>query len=248
MNVLISLSSFGAAEVGRHGQRWCAELAMQAGADGVEVRGEMLRDPANELPTLAGQAEVYSSPEGLWAEGGWLDGAALDRGIAAAATLGAKRLKMSIGDFRMSSHGALAGVKAQLAGTRVELLIENDQTVQGGSLPVLQAFFGAADRAGLDLGMTFDMGNWHWLGEDPLQAAVALAPRVRYVHCKGVQRMPAKWVAVPLADSVAPWRTLLRALPADVPHAIEYPLIGDDLVAVARDQVAQIRALRAAAA
>jgi sugar phosphate isomerase/epimerase len=247
MNVLISLSSFGTAEVGRHGQRWCAELAMQAGADGVEVRGEMLRDPANELPALAGHAEVYSSPEGLWAEGGWLDGAALDRGIAAATTLGAKRLKMSIGDFRASSHGALAGVKAQLAGTRVELLIENDQTVRGGSLPALQAFFGAADHAGLDLGMTFDMGNWHWLGEDPLQAAAALAPRVRYVHCKGVQRLPAKWVAVPLADSAAPWRTLLRALPADVPHAIEYPLIGDDLLAVVRDQVAQIRALRAAA-
>lgn len=95
--------------------------------------------------------------------------------------------------------------------------------------------------------MTFDMGNWHWQGECPLQAAQALAPHVRYVHCKGVQRLPAKWVAVPLADSVAPWRAVLRALPADVPHAIEYPLVGDDLVAVTREQVAFIRAAREAA-
>lgn len=242
--VLISLSSFGAAEVGRHGQLWCARLAMAAGADSVEVRGELLRDPAAELPALAGLASVYSSPEGLWAEGGWLDSAALARGLAAATTLGARRLKMAIGDFRASSHGALAGLRAQLAETPIELVLENDQTVPAGTLPALQAFFDAADNAGLDLGMTFDMGNWHWLGECPLQAAEALAPRVRYVHCKGVQRLPAKWVAVPLAESVAPWRAVLRALPAEVPHAIEYPLIGDDLLAVTRDQVAHIRALR----
>ena len=242
--VLISLSSFGAAEVGRHGQLWCSQLALEAGADSVEVRGEMLRNPDAELPSLAGLASVYSSPEGLWAEGGWLDSAALARGIAAATRLGARRLKMSIGDFRASSHGSLWGLKVQLAETRIELLIENDQTVRAGTLAALQSFFDAADRAGVELGMTFDMGNWHWVGECPLQAAQALAQHVRYVHCKGVQRLPAKWVAVPLADSVAPWRAILRALPADVPHAIEYPLIGDDLVAVTRGQLAVVREAR----
>ena len=86
--------------------------------------------------------------------------------------------------------------------------------------------------------MTFDMGNWHWLGECPLEAARTFAARVRYVHCKGVQRQPAKWVAVPLADSAAPWRAVLRQLPRGVPWAIEYPLVGDDLLAVTREQVA----------
>ena len=212
--VLISLSSFGAAEVGRHGQLWCSQLAKRAGADSVEVRGEMLRDADAELPALNGLASVYSSPEGLWAQGGWLDSAALKRGIAAATRVGARRLKMSIGDFQASSHGSLWGLKIELAETRVEL------------------------------GMTFDMGNWHWLGECPLQAAQALGRRVRYVHCKGAQRLPHKWVAVPLADSAAPWRAVLRALPADVPHAIEYPLAGDDLPAVVRAQVDFIRAAR----
>ena len=241
--VLVSLSSFGTAEVGRHGQLWYAQLAKSAGADSVEVRGEMLRDPATELPALAGLASVYSSPEGLWAEGGWLDSAALGRGIAAATTLGAKRLKMSIGDFRASSHGSLWGLKVQLSETRIELLIENDQTVSAGSLPALTTFFDAAEGAGISLGMTFDMGNWHHVGECPIEAAKALGKRVRYVHCKGVQRLPAKWVAVPLAESAAPWRALFRALPADVPRAIEYPLMGDDLLAVAREQIAFVRAL-----
>lgn len=241
--VLISLSSYGAAEVGRHGQLFFAQLARAAGADSAEVRGELLRDPAAELPALAGLASVYSSPEGLWAEGGWLDSAALGRGIAAASTLGAKRLKMSIGDFRASSHGSLWGLKVQLADTRIELVIENDHSVAAGTLPALTSFFDAADRAGVSLGMTFDMGNWHWAGECPLDAAKALAHRVRYVHCKGVQRLPSKWVAVPLSASSAPWRAVLRALPADVPRAIEYPLVGDDLAAVTRDQVALLRSL-----
>jgi len=52
-------------------------------------------------------------------------------------------------------------------------------------------------------------------------------------------------VAVPLGDSAAPWRAVLRALPADVPHAIEYPLVGDDLLAVARTHIDFIRAARA---
>ncbi|AMM23282.1 sugar phosphate isomerase/epimerase family protein [Variovorax sp. PAMC 28711] len=241
--VLVSLSSFGAAEVGRHGQLWCAQMARAAGADSVEVRGEMLRDPVAELPALAGLASVYSSPEGLWAEGGWLDSAALGRGLAAATTLGAKRLKMSIGDFRATSHGSLWGLKVSLAETRIELVIENDQTVAAGSLPALQTFFDVADRAGVSLGMTFDMGNWHCVGECPLEAAQVFADRVRYVHCKGVQRLPAKWVAVPLTDSVAPWRAVLRALPADVPRAIEYPLVGDDLLATTREQIAHLRSL-----
>jgi hypothetical protein len=37
---------------------------------------------------------------------------------------------------------------------------------------------------------------------------------------------------------------VLRALPANVPHAIEYPLIGDDLPAVTRQQIDIIRAAR----
>src|SRR3954451_13785288 len=103
--VLISLSSFGAAEVRRHGQLWFTRLAQQAGADGVEVRGELLNDAQEELPAIAcavaqgGSAVVFSSPEGLWAPDGSRDAGALHRGLAAALLLGAPRLKMAIGGF-----------------------------------------------------------------------------------------------------------------------------------------------------
>jgi sugar phosphate isomerase/epimerase len=193
----------------------------------------------------AGLAAVYSSPEGLWRDDGTLDGAALDRALEAAALLGAARLKMSIGGFGTGSLPTLAALRERLGRSAVELLIENDQSATAGSLPALQVFFAAAAERDLPLGMTFDMGNWHWAGECPLQAAKALAPQVRYVHCKGVQRQPQRWVAVPLADSAAPWRAVLRALPADVPWAIEYPLAGDDLLATTRSEIQQLREIAA---
>lgn len=251
--VLISLSSYGAAEVRRHGQLWFTRLAQEAGADGVEVRGELLTRPEEELPEIrrwvaqAGAQVVYSSPEGLWAHHGALDVDALRRGLHAAELLDAPRLKMSIGGFRAEAHADLAQL-AQVLGRHggTELVIENDQTAAAGTLDALRSFFAATERAGLRLGMTFDMGNWHWTGECPQESARAFAGRVRYVHCKGVQRQPRRWVAVPLEASAAPWRAVLRALPRGLPWAIEYPLAGEDLLAVTRDEIRHLRAASAA--
>ena len=243
--VLISLSSFGAAEVRRHGQLWFTRLAREAGADGVEVRGELLVDAASELPAIRrameewGAPVVYSSPEPLWGTDGSPDFAAVQRALDAARLLGAKRLKISSGELAGAAAADIRRLAEAVAG--IELLIENDQTPGAGTLDALQAFFAAADAAATPLGMTFDMGNWHWMGEEPLAAARALGPRVRYVHCKGVQRQPRRWVAVPVADSAAPWRALLRAMPRGLPWAIEYPLVGDDLLATTRAEIRQLR-------
>jgi len=261
--ILVSLSSFGAAEVKRHGQGWFVGLCGAAGADGVEIRGELLQTGCGGSglgPEMSGEggAElrelsalirglgldcVYSSPEALWSAHGELCAAALERGLQAAATLSAPVLKMSIGGYGRAARPSLAFLAQRLEGRGIELLIENDQTGAAGSLHALEGFFADADRAGLPLGMTFDVGNWHWAGECPLQAAQAFAGRVRYVHCKGVQRQPARWVAVPLSDSAAPWRAVMRAMPRGLPCAIEYPLAGEDLLAVTRGAVQQLRDL-----
>lgn len=245
--ILISLSSFGAAEVRRHGQRWFAQLAKEAGADGFEVRGELLREGEAELAAIASalpdMARVYSSPDGLWALDGSLNRDALHRGISAARALEAPRLKMSIGGYASASVSDLSEVARLIAEAALELVIENDQTDTAGTLGALVPFFEALDAHGMPLGMTFDIGNWHWTGECPLLAAKALAHRVRYVHCKGVQRQPKRWVAVPLAESAAPWRAILRTQPANQPWAIEYPLMGDDLLAITRREVTQLRQL-----
>ena len=53
---------------------------------------------------------------------------------------------------------------------------------------------------------------------------------------------------MPLAESAAPWRAVLRALPRGLPCAIEYPLAGDDLLAVTRSEVQHLRAVLASLA
>lgn len=261
--VLVSLSSFGASEVRRHGQGWFVSLCAAAGADGVEIRGELLREgpgqegPGQERPGQNsaelrdlsalirdhGLDSVYSSPEMLWSAQGELDLAALERGLQAAAALSAPVLKMSIGGYGKAEPGSLSRLAERLDACDTKLLIENDQTAAAGTLQALEGFFADADQAGLPLGMTFDVGNWHWNGECPLQAAQVFAGRVRYVHYKGVQRQPARWVAVPLTDSAAPWRAIMRAMPRGLPCAIEYPLVGDDLLSVTRGAVQQLRDL-----
>jgi len=248
LSVYISLTSFGAAEVRRHGQEWFTHLSHAAGADGVEVREELLVDATHELPALADTLRrlaltgVYSCPTGLWQADGTLDEQTLDRAMARTSDLGATQLKMSIGVFNAASVATLPLLARRLATGGPTLTIENDQTEQAGTRVALQHFFDATDAIGLDLPMTFDVGNWHWTGECPQQMAALFAARVRYVHCKGVQRQPQRWVAVPLADSAAPWRTIVHAMPTDVPWAIEYPLVGDDLTAVTRTQIDHLRA------
>lgn len=249
--VLVSLGSFGAAEVRRHGQLYFARLAHDAGADGVEVRGELLTDPVSELAALRGTGlvRVYSSPEPLFQREAGLDGDALDRAMDRADALGAPQVKMSIGVFGGSTRAMahmLAALRERIVRAPAALTIENDQTGAAGGIDALQAFFAAADAAGLRLPMTFDMGNWHYVGECPLEAAAAFSGRVGYVHCKGVQRLPQQWVAVRLQQSAAPWRSIMRALPPTAPAAIEFPLAGDDLLAVTRRAVAELRQARAA--
>ena len=76
---LISLTSFGNAEVRRHGQLYFARLSHAAGVNGFEVREELLIDAAQELPALAAFARdqqldvVYSCPQPLFAMDGQLD-------------------------------------------------------------------------------------------------------------------------------------------------------------------------------
>lgn len=237
---MISLTAFGASEVRRHGQAWFARLSHEAGADGVEVRGELLRGEPGELQALAqlvadtGMRCVYSSPLGMWDEDGRFAQAAVQEGLDRARTLGAATLKMSIGRFAPGDAAGWQALGGLLSAGSVSLLVENDQRACSGSQPALQAFFREADVHGVSLGMTFDVGNWHWVGESPLEMARVFADRVRYIHCKGVFRRPDKWVAVPLEQSSAPWRAILRALPATAMRAIEYPLMGDDLTAVTR--------------
>lgn len=244
--VSISLSSFGADAVRERGQVVYIPLLAVAGASRVEWREELFEREPN--PTmLAGVAEayglqqLYSCPLELWREDGELEPEVIER-MQMAASMGAVALKVSLGHWQPKCDLKLL---KPLLEQGPELYVENDQTLHGGNLERLLAFFQAAQQQGVAPGMTFDIGNWQWQGESAEQAALRLGRWVRYVHCKAVKRREdGRLLAVPPQESdLQQWRELIRHFPARVPLAIEYPLAGKNLPALTRQRVVQLAEL-----
>ena len=93
--------------------------------------------------------------------------------------------------------------------------------------------------------MTFDIGNWQWQDQSALTAARLLGRHVDYLHCKAVaRRADGKLVALPPgATDLHLWEQLLKHMTQGITRAVEFPLQGDDLVAVTAQQVAALALL-----
>lgn len=245
--VSISLSSYGADLVRQRGQGSFIELLAAAGASRIEWREELLttEQPA-ELAAGAraqGLASIYSSPLELWLPGQPKPNPALLIALQRCEAFGSSWLKVSLGHFT-DSHDLLA-LAPILATSPVQLLVENDQTLQGGRIEPLQRFFTAVEEHGLPVAMTFDIGNWQWQDQSAAMAARQLGRHVAYVHCKAVARRDdGKLLAVaPALADLHLWEQLLKHMPVGVMRAAEYPLQGDDLAQLTAEHVATLSRL-----
>jgi len=220
------------------GQQAVLPIIAAAGADGVEIRRELF-SPAelDDLSTLgnaiatARLTAFYSVPEALFTAEGLLN-PHIDLHFVEAQQLNAQLLKYSLGHY--SRGFDCSQLREKLAALPIQLVVENDQT-DCGKLSALENYF--HDSGEVSPGMTFDMGNWLWVGDDPLLAAERLNRFVRYVHVKAAAQTKNVWRAVALDEASNLWRETLALLPTNVPHGIEFPLEGDDLVAVTRHYV-----------
>ena len=235
--IIVVTAAYGhqnVAELG--GQQALLPIVAEAGADGIEIRRELLAE--SELQCLPQLAEAiaeyrlkafYSVPDALFVEGGALN-PQLDRYLQEAEQLRAQRLKLSLGDWHpdritpLETHG-------------IRLVVENDQT-EYGRLEAIAPFF---EQQHATAGMTFDMGNWLWTGDDAVTAARRLARHVSYIHVKAAIPHGDSWRAIALDEADNSWRELIKLLPGDVPRGIEFPLQGNDLTAVTRHYVDLLR-------
>ncbi|MEI2266772.1 sugar phosphate isomerase/epimerase family protein [Erwinia sp. CGal63] len=214
------------------GQQAVVPIVAAAGADGIEIRRELFSEAElQQLSTLgktisdAGLITFYSVPEALFTEEGTLN-PNLARHLGEAEQLNARLIKYSLGHYQR-------GVDcSSLRDLPLQLVVENDQT-DCGTLAAIENYFN--DDA--PVGMTFDMGNWLWVDDSPVQAATRLARFVTYVHVKAAASAADGWRAIALDNADNLWRETLALLPSDVPRGIEFPLEGDDLVAVTRHYV-----------
>ncbi|MFM2480863.1 sugar phosphate isomerase/epimerase family protein [Celerinatantimonas sp. YJH-8] len=239
--VIVVASAYGAQFIQRlGGQAELVKIVQESGADGIEIRQELLVD-ASELKTLAvlirnaKLISVYSSPSPLFDERGRLNETALRQRLDEAVMLGAVFLKLPLGGYRNDSD--LVALGSLLQGIPLQLLVENDQTVEGGILAPLVQFFTRVTQFGVPLKMTFDMANWHWLDEDAPKAATQLGCFVDYIHVKASRVTDGLVMAIALDDAGPDWKMLLEQLPTSAPLGIEFPLTGTDLVGVTRHYV-----------
>ncbi|MBF8465273.1 sugar phosphate isomerase/epimerase [Klebsiella oxytoca] len=215
-----------------------------SGADGVEIRRELFTpDELSRLAELAADIErrgllvCYSAPEALFAADGSLNPRLSDF-LLEAQTLNALWLKLSLGHF--SHHDDLEALREILQESGMALVVENDQT-DCGQLAPMQRFKAACRVNQLPITLTFDMGNWLWVGDSPEEAARHLAPAVSYIHVKAAEPHHSQFRAVPPDEASARWLALLNNLPADAPRGIEFPLTGHNLTAVTRRYVKLLR-------
>ncbi|MCC8405481.1 TIM barrel protein [Paraburkholderia sp. MMS20-SJTN17] len=240
VEIVIVASAFGVNAVRADGHLKWARAARRAGAAGFEVRRELFASHAEaerqRLRALGGALadlglwSVFSTPASLYETHGQLDTGALRLALDEAAALGARFVKLQLGGFAGEAHGAaiaahLASGKGSAGDAQPRLVVENGQLAQGGSPAQFARLFDALVREGHAgvLGMTFDIGNWAWLGVAPLQIAPLLAPYVEYIHCKTTAGEGARRFALAPAEDDAQFRAVLERLPRDVPRGIEFP-------------------------
>ncbi|MBV8623941.1 MAG: sugar phosphate isomerase [Herbaspirillum sp.] len=244
--VLVAASAYGADLVRRVGHGDLVQMVAAAGASGLEIRRELFDGPQDlaALRELLAQHKlfsVYSAPFELFGADGRFDREQIALAMGEAEEVGARFLKVSLGHFSAASD--LQSLLRFLSHAPIEVLLENDQTPQGGRLEPIVSFLALCAGNGYAFGMTFDMGNWHWQGVDPEVAARSLAPHVRYVHCKGVQEHKGKLRAVPLQAQDSHWQALMAHFPGGILRAIEFPLVGSDLEETTRRHVAMLAAV-----
>ncbi|MFW0757821.1 sugar phosphate isomerase/epimerase family protein [Pseudomonas sp. H11T01] len=245
--VSISLSSYGADLVRQRGQLAFVEVLAKAGAKRIEWREELLtaEDPRELTRAIEQQGleAVFSSPLELWVAGQSQPNPLLAATLKRAQSFGAKWLKVSLGYF--TDNNDLQSLASCLAQHPVQLLVENDQTTQGGRIEPLQRFFAQVEQHNLPVQMTFDIGNWQWQDQSAATAARLLGRHVGYVHCKAVvRRADSKLVAIPPGpNDLHLWEQLLQHMAQGIPRAAEYPLQADDLLQLTTEHVAVLARL-----
>lgn len=213
-------------------QQWVYfAILSKMGAPFVEVRREYLRDfdeelqKTNQEASKLGLALLYSVPSSLFV--GDKINPELDQFFSEAKAMGAIQIKLTMGPYTGFTEETASEVQAVLKRyPSIRLSIENDQSQAGGSIQALENFMADVNNHNLKISLTFDTGNFIYIGEDPDEAAVKLAEHVNYIHIKNVKKNDDGSIEMTLfEEGMIPILDVIKKIDEQerVIAAIEYP-------------------------
>lgn len=225
-DIVINLLAFAdAVAKGSKQAELFSEVAL-LGVAKVEVRREWIKDFPAELIEMRKRSEelgleVYYSIPAVLFKAGKLNYDEVLKVFQEAKILGATRAKFAVGEFDCTSE--LAALNHLIEEYGLLVTVEGDQSAANGRIEPILDLMRACHESNVPVYNTFDVGNFVWVGQEPLYNAVQLAPYVRYIHLKDVEMTPQGPQVRSLDAGHINWRAVLRLLPKDVPFGIEFP-------------------------
>lgn len=234
--VIVPLNAYKAERMTEREQEELISAIAKAGADGVEIRRELLPlepfsfSKLRQYIRFQDLFSIYSAPIELWKEDGQFNHHLITLALREAKELGANMIKFPLGHFQSGISCLQELGEAWEEYAACMLLVENDQTEHGGNIKRLTSFFENASTSKVPVKMTFDVGNWAYTGEDVYEALKELRHYTVYVHLKHVERKERSLVTLPLPfDAGAEWRTILAQFPNSILTALEFPLASQEM-------------------
>lgn len=231
--ILIAMNSFNADMHNQYGHSSLVERIAKSGAEGVEIRKELLPStlPLSSIKKAIQSnnlCSVYSAPVTLFNRNHQINESVLLNVFKEAYELQSSKLKISLGHFH-NEKSLIKNVRntmnlLSLTYPGIQLTIENDQTIHGGSIEPLTQFFDTCQHEQIPIEMTFDIGNWRYVGEDPYRAVEQLKSYVQYVHVKQVLEEKGNWITTAPSTRTTEWQELISMFPDTTPVAIEFPI------------------------
>lgn len=183
---------------------------INGGLKNIEIRREFLSDSREELSEISELAKknnvtlYYSIPDTLYKKFK-LDTKNLTKYLEESKLLGSKTIKLSVGSYSGYNNGDDLFIKGLLK-SGIKLYVENDQTLENGSVKKIKKFLDDCKTNNNDVKATFDVGNWLWVGEDPKECAEILKEYIDYVHFKDVEIVNGKYQAAKLGEGIIDWK------------------------------------------
>lgn len=200
---------------------WVKSLGIEI----IEIRREFFKNISietkniGELSRKLNMNVFYSVPEPLY-RNNHLRLKKIEEICNEAYRMNAKQIKFTIGDITTFNKDDFNRIRYFEDTYNLKITVENDQTKENGNVEKILWFLNEVRNSNYELGFTFDIGNWVFQNEDPLENAKLLHPFIKYIHLKDLDESKN---TVPLGEGKIDWKAILGTLPKNVSLGLEYP-------------------------